>query len=64
MQRVRAGHGLGAGHYLCAVVDRRSRQWKCYDDDVMTEIGGFARLAERQETHGYLFFYVHQPAPP
>jgi len=54
------GSTIHAGHYICDVQDRKTQQWKCYDDDVMSEIGGTDKLMNDRLTRGYLFFYTYQ----
>jgi len=54
------GSTINAGHYICDVQDRKTQQWKCYDDDVMTEIDSTDKLMNDRLTRGYLFFYTYQ----
>ena len=50
------------GHYVCDVLDDRTKKWKCYNDSLMSEVGDHEALNHKRKQMGYLFFYLFDGA--
>ena len=44
------GSNYNRGHYVADILDRKTRKWLTFNDDVMSTLGGFKDL-ERKRGH-------------